>query len=273
MQIDKLANKIKSPIFSTKDMYKVFNDKSRNAVSLHLHKLLKYKFIHRIAKGLYTHDPNKVNLIHLGQKLIEPHPCYLSLETLLINAGIISEKYFKYFPGIDKSYLPPQSKTLSKAKYASKDRFAKAKKPKTQKQIFLETIKPRLNFHLTFVSSYKSMKRTIELPLKVNGNYSKPFIRKITYEYSKIAPNLFFGFQKEPMPPAKAPKKTKSNSKNNSLNIASLEKALLDYVYIRRLKQRDVEELNLNPPKKFDEEKFYKLLKKFPNWMQELSYE
>ncbi len=304
MKIDKLRKKFNSTIFSTSEAQKVFQEFSFRNINIKLSRLCKQKFLYRISKGLYTYDYNAVNLLSLGMKLIEPHPCYLSLETLLINAGMIE---IEYNTRVDETYLPPESNILSKAKYASKSRFVKAKKPKSQKQIFLEKTSPRLDFHLTFVTPYRSMKRTIELPLKVKGNFSKPFIRKITYEYCKIAPNLFFGYNEESIDDdeqqqnadeqqnskhssqskktsaifgdSPIPKKNQSPSISPSIKIASLEKALLDYVYIRRCKQQDLEALDLTAPKRFASEKIYKILEKqdhsnkFPNWMKELYYD
>lgn len=74
------------------------------------------------------------------------------------------------------------------------------------------------------------------------------------YYYLKINPNLFFGFNI-------------IKTKEEYLRIAKKEKALLDFFYLRKIK--DVADLRLNL-KSFDFLLYEKYVKSFPGWIKKI---
>lgn len=74
------------------------------------------------------------------------------------------------------------------------------------------------------------------------------------YYYKKIKPELFFGYKI-------------IKSRSSYLKIASKEKALLDYFYIRKIKKTDSLRLDFD---KINKNQYQKYLKNYPNWIKRI---
>lgn len=74
------------------------------------------------------------------------------------------------------------------------------------------------------------------------------------YQYFKIKPELFFGYERIKV-------------KENYVNMATIEKALLDYFYIFKIKSIDGLRLNLE---KIDKDRYKKYLKSYPDYLSNL---
>jgi predicted transcriptional regulator of viral defense system len=77
-----------------------------------------------------------------------------------------------------------------------------------------------------------------------------------TYIYHKIKQELFWGY-----------KKNKHSGNKGFFLIAEKEKALLDYFYLRKIKETTELRLDL---KDFDVEKYQKYVKHFPEWINKI---
>ncbi|MBI4226285.1 hypothetical protein HY612_04195 [Candidatus Roizmanbacteria bacterium] len=76
------------------------------------------------------------------------------------------------------------------------------------------------------------------------------------YAYAKISPKLFFGYR------------WVSTTKEKNFSLAKKEKALLDFFYIRRIKDSTELRLNLN---EFDKRLFQTYVKSYPRWVAQIS--
>jgi len=87
-------------IFSAGDFYLLFSALSASALNILLSRAVKKGILMRVSKGFYIYP--KVNyergfeLFHLSARLREDNFCYLSLESVLSEAGIISQMPIGY---------------------------------------------------------------------------------------------------------------------------------------------------------------------------------
>jgi len=76
------------------------------------------------------------------------------------------------------------------------------------------------------------------------------------FSYAKIKPSLYFGF-----------KKIKSANSNLFFNLAKKEKALLDYFYLRKIKNLADLRLNLKP---VNQSLYQQYCQHYPGWIQKI---
>jgi hypothetical protein len=81
----------------------------------------------------------------------------------------------------------------------------------------------------------------------------------VSYKYSEVTNDLFFGY-----------KKVYSAINKYYFFEAYLEKAILDYIYLR--KPAHLEHLDLSKCKDFKLSRYEKFVEKYPNWVQEYTY-
>lgn len=117
---------------------------------------------------------------------------------------------------------------------------------------------------LFYQPSYLSMETALyyyglipDIPLSVTS-MTTTTTKKINtgvgrFDYYKIIPDLYWGFKSV-------------NSKNGSFNLAAKEKALLDYLYLRKSKQDD---LRLDKSK-LDKKIYRQYAKVYPAWVRKL---
>lgn len=77
-----------------------------------------------------------------------------------------------------------------------------------------------------------------------------------TFSYTKIKPQLYFGFAK-----------VKSATTGAFFNLAKKEKALLDYFYLRKIKSTKDLRLNL---KDLDKDSYQQYASSYPDWVQKI---
>ena len=95
-QISKLNLLLKSgrKLFHTQDLAVLWAMENRNSLYTVIKRMVKRGILLPVIKGLYSTVPlNEINKYQLGTALIHKY-CYVSLETVLFNEGIIHQKIY-----------------------------------------------------------------------------------------------------------------------------------------------------------------------------------
>lgn len=187
MTLKELQNTIKTPVFSLKEVSKLFPDEPDTAIRIQLARMVSGKDLQRIRYGLYKFPETIVDEFVLANLLYQPS--YVSLETVLNNNGVI----------------------------------------------------PDIVMNVTSVTTTTAKK----IPT-VSG----------TFLYSKISRDLYYGFDK-----------LSDRTSDYHYSIACTEKALLDLIYIRRVKSLSEYRFTFDS---IDVDKLQELAQKFPNWVKEV---
>ena len=82
-------------LFSISDFYSLFNNLSKSAITMLLSRAVKNHLLERVCSGIYIYPQSGYErgyeLYHIAAKLRENEFCYLSLENILSEHGIISQ--------------------------------------------------------------------------------------------------------------------------------------------------------------------------------------
>ena len=82
-------------LFSVSDLSALFPQKTKTALMVLLGRAVKNGSLERVCRGYYIHQktayPKELVLFHLASRLRSDYFCYLSLETVLSEDGIISQ--------------------------------------------------------------------------------------------------------------------------------------------------------------------------------------
>ncbi len=96
MKENQLLNliKLKNTIFTTKDVALLWRENRANFISKKLYRYAKSGKIYSVRKGIYAQDKN-YNKYELASKIFTP--AYISLETVLTQAGVVFQFYSQIF--------------------------------------------------------------------------------------------------------------------------------------------------------------------------------
>ena len=179
-----------------------------------------------------------------------------------LKAAIRTPYFFWYQLGRLFPDEKPQSMKVQLARLAKKGEIVRIKKGL---YIFVGVDIDQLSLSsLIYRHSYVSLETALnfyglmpDIPIQVTAITTKAS-RKFTtaqgvFTYSMVEKNLFFGYERH------------TDSSGANYDIAAAEKALLDWLYIRRISRMAAYRIEVNG---LDQEKLQRFSKLFPDWVK-----